>query len=77
LLGGCRADYATALIKLEEARCTGALSTSLGGHAVKERVRQIMLAKKHGIAAAALAVILLLCSAASFLSTTEIVSEKD
>lgn len=77
LLGGYRADYATALIKLEEERGAGVLLTGLSGRAVKERVRQIMLAKKHGIAAAVLAVILLLCSAVSFLSTTEIVTEKD
>ena len=71
LLGGCRADYAMTLIKLEEERGVGVLLTGLGGRAVKERVRQIMLAKKRGIAPAVPAVILLLCSAVSFLSTTQ------
>lgn len=77
LSGDCRADYAMTLIKLEEERGAGVLMTGLGGRAVKERVRQIMLAKKRGVAPAILAVILLFCSAVSFLSTTEIVAEKD
>lgn len=74
-LGGDRAQYAAVLIDLEAGRGAGPLLSGLGAQAVRERVRQAMLFKRHGAGACILAAALLLCAGAVFVSPTEVAEE--